>query len=507
MESYGSVTTANGRAENTLSNRAIKFFDQRKISVETLDRFKIYTDNRGGLGEVICFPYFKDGEQVNTKYRGPDKAFQQDRNGFKTFFNSQILDDPEFDKADQAPLVITEGEIDALSFSEAGYDFVMSIPDGAPQEPIGLRDIEDDHKYEYIWNNWEKLKKVKRIILAVDADGPGQALRQDLIDRFGAIRCLEVSYPDGCKDANDVLIGKGFGAVLGIKDKAKSVPIKGLYKFDDYPDEKMPTPIKLQTLPWLNKYLNPYLGAFMVLTGIPSHGKSTLANHIVVDICQSLNCVAAVGSFESRPRPMFLKRLLPTLTGKNEESLTPDDVEGAKRWLNDHIVFIDQEIDYNYDDDADIIWILDRAEEAVLKYSAKVLLLDPWNEIEHKRRRDESETEYTARAIRLMKRFARVHNVLVIVVAHPTKPQGTGGESKPTLYNVSGSSHWYNKADIGVVVHKPEKAANLVGVFVEKIRERFCGKPGKVDLEYDVDFGVYRSPNDYDDGQNELIPG
>jgi Toprim domain len=60
----------------------------------------------------------------------PGKLFWQRPKGRKTFYNSDVLDDPSL-QDDRAALVIVEGEMDCLSVLEAGYPFVVSVPDGA----------------------------------------------------------------------------------------------------------------------------------------------------------------------------------------------------------------------------------------------------------------------------------------------------------------------------------------------------------------------------------------
>ncbi len=68
----------------------------------------------------------------------------------------------------------------------------------------------------------------------------------------------------------------------------------------------------------------------------------------------------------------------------------------------------------------------------------KVLVVDPWNELEHARRPQETETQYTARAIRALKKFAAAYDVLVIVVVHPTKAGGGKEQGELSLYDADG---------------------------------------------------------------------
>ena len=133
------------------------------------------------------------------------------------------------------------------------------------------------------------------------------------------------------------------------------------------------------------------------------------------------------------------------------------------------------------DDEADIDLeaYLELIRVAVVRNGARVVVLDPWNELEHKRRHDETETEYIGRAIRQLKRFAKRHDVSLWVVAHPSKPQ-KGQTGKPGLYDISGSANWANKADYGLIYHRPDKTVNAGTLTVVKVRMGLPGNCGEI---------------------------
>src|SRR5262249_10308003 len=154
----------------------------------------------------------------------------------KTFWNADVLDDPQLGNG--MPLVITEGELDALSAIDSGWPFTVSVPDGAP--PVRKHDIEEHGsdqagKDEFLWNNRERLKRIARFILAVDNDPPGQQLAADLVHRLTAARCLFVEYPFGCKDLNDVLVRHGTAAVSEVLNSAQPYPVRGVYNLSNFP--------------------------------------------------------------------------------------------------------------------------------------------------------------------------------------------------------------------------------------------------------------------------------
>ena len=112
------------------------------------------------------------------------------------------------------------------------------------------------------------------------------------------------------------------------------------------------------------------------------------------------------------------------------------------------------------------------------------MLIDPWNEIEHARRRDETVTDYIARSIRALNRFAQQYGVVVIVIAHPTKDVGKDGTlRRVTLYDIEGSAHWFNKCDHGVVVTRVPDV-DLAEIFIAKVRFQETGEKGTVRLRF-----------------------
>ena len=159
---------------------------------------------------------------------------------------------------------ITEGELDALAAIQAGYPRTVSVPDGAGSN------------LDFVGEMWPLLKDARQVILAGDGDEPGQKLNGELARRFGAARCAWVAYPEGTKDLNDILRLNGEKAVSDAIRGAKPYPIKGLYKLSDYPDVGDPVVYETGFI-CLNPHLKLWRGEFIVITGVPSHGKSRFA--------------------------------------------------------------------------------------------------------------------------------------------------------------------------------------------------------------------------------------
>lgn len=492
-----------------LSQRHLEWLEGRGISVEAVTNTGLYSGKRGpngvepdAEGGILVFPYLENGEELNAKYRGPQKRFWQKQGGKKLLWNRDVLADPSLHDGSH-PLVITEGEMDALAVITAGYPFVVSVPDGAPPArdaqgkliavPDNTYDLdpEDDDKYQFLLNDWELLSKVKSIVIASDADEPGTRLSKELVRRLDKVRCKFVTYPAGAKDMNEVLTAHGAKEVVNLITSAKPFPVSGVYSYNDLPDE---TPLQPVTTGWqaLDEVLMPYTPAFMVVTGFPGQGKSTWTVQLAAQLALYHGWSVALASFEMRIKPYVTTQIINTFVRKRMDAATPDARQTPESFIQRRFCFIAP--DPEEDIDHDLEWLLEKMATAVIRHGVKVCLIDPWNEIDHKRSRDESITEYTGSAIRKLKVFAKRYDVLVIVVAHPDKSARGKDADGIGLHDISDSAHWANKADIGVTVARvgDDPESTSTGIYVKKIRyQPEAGKIGEGLLQYDRERRIF----------------
>jgi twinkle protein len=450
-----------------LSDEHQKWLEARALDLEVATRYGLYTDRQSQAGRDLVIPYRRDGKVVNHKYRGPQKRFRQDPGAPRAFWNEDCLRDATLSGE---PLIVTEGELDALAAIQAGFPRVISVPDGAGSNLDFLGEI------------WPLLKDASHVILAGDADAPGQTLNAELARRFGAARCARIAYPEGTKDLGDILRLKGESAVSDAVRGAKPYPVKGLYKLSEYPDVGEPVTYETGFLN-LNPHLRLWRGEFVVATGVPSHGKSRFTLELVASLAIHHKHRSAIASFEMRIAPYVRDVLREHFIGKAAKDLTLPDKRRADEWIEDAFVFIDQD-PRDESEDATVEWLIEKASDAVVRYGIDWFLLDPWNQVEHKRTHGESEPDYQGRAIRNLKRFARSFDCGVIVVAHPTKDvKLPNGEIRvPNLYDISGSSHWYNAADHGIIV-SGDTATNVREIRIDKSRYRSAGRIGSAFLK------------------------
>jgi len=494
-----------------LSELHQKWLEKRGIDTEVATRLGVYSAKRGQdgqchtdeNGDILAFPFIHNGVEVGVKYRGPKKIFWQKVGKRKQFFNRDILDDPLLQES--TPLIIVEGEMDALAVATAGYPFVVSVPDGAPPARDGDGnlivvsdhthdiDISNDTKFNFLISDWDALSKVKRIIIGVDSDECGQRLANELVRRLDKVRCSFVVFPDDCKDFNDVLVKYGADEVLRIINEAKQYPVEGLYKASDFPPVET---LQTYSTGWteVDEYIKPYTGCFMVIGGFPSHGKSTWSIQFASNMAKLHKWNIAVASFEMQLVPYVTNAIMSCYTGNNIKYAAGSTLSKASEFLEKHFTFIAPNR-ANYNVDHDIEWLLNKMEAAVIREGVRMVLIDPFNEIEHRRNHDESQTEYIGRAIRKLKAFALQYDVLVCVVVHPTKAASHLESKDLSLYNLADSSHWANKADIGIIVGRlgnPE-VDTMTGIYIKKVRyQPDAGSLGTVLLDFDKENRLFR---------------
>ncbi|KAK8641651.1 hypothetical protein V6N13_011035 [Hibiscus sabdariffa] len=496
-----------------LCNQLIGYFAERMISAETLKRNGIM-QKKSGDGIAIAFPYWRKGNLVSCKYRDITKRFWQEKDTEKVLYG---LDDIE----DASDIIIVEGEMDKLAMEEAGFRNCVSVPDGAPPSVSKkeVPDEEQDTKYQYLWNCKEYLEKASNIILATDGDQPGQALAEELARRLGRERCWRVKWPmkndvDRCKDANEVLMYLGPSALQDVIENAELYPIRGLFNFRDFFDEI--DQYYYRTLGYefgvstgwraLDNLYNVVPGELTIVTGVPNSGKSEWIDALLCNLNESVDWKFAFCSMENKVRDHARKLIekyvkkpfFETGYGSNAERMSVQELEEGKKWLSETFCLIRCENDSL----PNIDWVLDLARAAVLRHGVRGLVIDPYNELDHQRRDNQTETEYVSQMLTKIKRFAQHHSCHVWFVAHPRQLHHWVG-SPPNLYDISGSAHFINKCDNGIVIHRNRDPlagpVDLVQVCVRKVRNKVIGNIGDAYLSYDRVTGVYKSVSEPQD--------
>lgn len=479
--STSAITVVSQEAYGCMTDRAASWLEGRGIDPELASRIGIVSVTQRDGSEWIAFPYVKDGEVINRKYRSLDrKDFRMDPGRPQAWFNGDVITDKSLEAH---PLVVTEGEIDAVIAIQCGFVRAVSVPGGAPST-VGC---DGNAKYAFIADTLDDLRGTREVILAVDGDKPGMNLMHDISIRIGRGRCKYVTYPDGCKDLNDVYRDYGSAGVSDVLNNSRWCHVPGLFIMSELPPVPFVKPYDT-LINGLSDHYRIRKCDFTVVTGVPGSGKSTFVNDIASRMAWNHGWRTCFASFEQHPQIDHRRALRTWHSKKLEKYMASDEIAAADKWIDQFFSFVVQEEDA----DADLEWLLDKLASAVIRFGADICVIDPWNEMDHALPNGQSQTDYIGYAIRQLKKFARKWNVHVIVVAHPAKllRDKEGKMPIPSLYDINGSANWANKCDVGIIVHNcsTEEDGEHTIIRVAKTRYRDqIGVPGDVPVRFDRD--------------------
>jgi twinkle protein len=477
------------------------WLNTRGISPATADKMKLFAAEKffhkmGKVTPAIGFPYYRRGSLVATKYRSINgKDFTQDMGGAHDFFGIDNI------VAGQ-PIIIVEGEMDALSAIEAGLNNVLSVPGGAPMK---LADPKADEKrFAFIHNAQQVLDNAPYVILATDQDASGQVLAEELARRIGKEKCRIAKFDK--KDLNEILMDddptlddRPSNIIKKIIEDAQPYPIAGLSAASSFLD-------RLNTLyskgtgkgvsTGYDSVDNIYTVApsqLTVVTGYPSSGKSNFVDQLMVNIGRKSGWKFAICSFENQPE-IHISRLMEIYTKKRffdgKERMTQAEHDEAFKWVNEHFVFIDT----NGDEPSSLDSILSRAATAVKSMGISGIVIDPYNYIEMNKA-NSTETEAISSMLTRVQKFCKTHSVHTWFVAHPSKINRSGvDQPRPDGMSISGSMAWWAKTDCGITVHRGD---GCVEIAVWKCRYRWVGQQGETTLLYNKTSGTYEEHLDH----------
>lgn len=472
--------TEAGPTEKLLTWFASRGIPPAIVKRRQIESREVILPQTGKLTRCIAFPYFRNGEVVNVKYRSADKLFRMESGAELTFYGLDDLD-PEC-------VVIVEGEPDCLAVETAGISSVLSVPNGTGTNLDILTGVES------------QFEQVKKFIIAGDSDPAGRQLQQELVRRLGAERCWRTEWPEGCKDANEVLMKHGADEVRRCIDKSRPVPIEGAFEVLDILDSlgelyDFGRPRGLDP-GWSNlrEYYQPRCGQWTVITGSPGAGKSAFLRALLVNLALEADWQFAIFPPEDLPPAEYVSQLIEVYLGKPfddgpTQRMSKAEMLEAAEWVHDHFVILNPSDDFR-----DFDSLLKLAKQMVYRRGINGFVIDPWNEIEHQRSAAMSETQYIEACLVKMRAFSQLHGLHNWIIAHPTKlsKNESGVYPVATLYDVAGSAHWFNKADFGLSIWRDKSDDKTpVEIHVQKVRSRWCGQLGMVQLYYSKVTGQY----------------
>lgn len=464
-----------------LTDRIIKWFSDRGISEPTLIHWKIgesleYFPQVGKKRRAINFNYYRENDLVNVKYRDGQKNFKMVSGAELIFYGLDNI--KTMDK-----IYIVEGEIDALSLHEAGIYSVCSVPNGASK---------GNQRLEYLDNCFEYFKDKKEIVLCTDNDSPGIQLRKELARRFGAYRCKYVDFGD-YKDANEILVTKGGETLRNVIKMAKNFPLEGVLNIENIWQSVLnynENGVKNYSvgLPNADNYFKMSFGEWSVVTGIPNSGKSDVMDQICCNLALKYDMRCAMFAPESFPYEGHIKRIANKL---NETNCNNSQLNQTKDFIQDHFFWVKIDLE-----NLTLKGILNSFRELVFQKGINVFVIDPWNMLDHSAQRDYS---YIGRSLSEITQFCQQTNTHLFLVAHPRKIESENGTyKKPTLYDISGSADFFNKAYNGLIVYrcigqKTKYESDIVKIYIEKVKRKENGQLGEFDIAPDFrNGGIYK---------------
>ena len=454
--------------EINISQKAEDWFKGRGISSKTLFDLGIgegleYMPQTGKVENTIQFNYYIGGELVNIKYRDGRKNFKLYKGAEKVFYNIDATNGYD-------SVYIVEGEMDVLSFHEAGIKNCISVPNGATLNSNNL---------DYLDSCIDYFADKEKIIIAVDSDEAGQALQSELVRRLGAELCYTLDFKD-CKDANEYLQKYGKEELAKRVHSAKAIPLENVLTYREIEadvEDFVFNGFKPGYQIGINNFdeiFSTYTGQFITVTGIPSSGKSDFVDQMAVGYNLNYGWKTAFASPENKPTYLHAHKLIRKLwQGMPDKS----DV-GSDKWnnisshINDNFFFIEMDR-YSLDS------VLRKGAELVKRKGIKCLVIDPYNKVRDTDAKTEDVNKYTLEYLQKIETFCKKFDVLVIIVAHPTKmyKNAEGKIEEPTMYNIKGGGEWYDASYHGILVHR-DYEAKTVKAKVLKVKFQNLGENG-----------------------------
>lgn len=438
------------------------------------------------------FEYTFRGEVVNTKRRwsdGEKKGFNVEGGSILIPFGYdqavQKLDELGDDETMQ--LVITEGEVDALSCIEAGW-LAISMPNGANQN------------FDWATNAEPLIKSPKvEIILATDNDTAGINIEKVLASMIGKHRCWRIGYPDGAKDANETLESHGKDMLNACLIGAERYPVEGIIQPKTiYRDlERLYHGLGVERVkptgwPYLDALWTFAEGQTTLFYGVPGSGKSEFVDNLIVNLCRKYNYHAAVFSPEYFPPERYMVKWVEKYSGGNffygDGRISELELPEYARWVDNHLSILMPE-EFTVDS------LLELASVEVYRNRTKILLLDNWAKMVQDNDRI-SETKWIGQELSKLINWGRNHECAVFIVNHPTKllRRSDGNYIKPRPYDMAGSAHWYNQADGIICVWRDMvEPRNPVEIDVQKVRYKEIGVEGTAYMEFNRYNSTYRN--------------
>lgn len=472
IRTYKPVTYKKPNIKTTdLSRAAIDYMAERGISLQTLNDWRVKQGIWKGM-DVFVFQYFDDKNELQyVSYREIKKDGLKggcEPNTKQILWGMWHIDTSK-------PVVITEGQPDAMAVWEAGYKNVVSVPSGC-------------NSFTWIDNCWEWLQKVQEFIIFGDNDAPGRKMIEELCIRLGKHRTKVIEHR--CKDADEVLIYQGKDEILrliseaiertptGIIDMSK-VQYEGVKDEDGIPTGFYGLDSAIEDLK---------LGQLSIFFGRNSEGKSTAVSQM---ICNAIDHDIPVFLYSGE---MGTQRILNWLfrqaIGDEQDYLKfvktkyrfkaevkPEAVKALTQWMSGKFFTFDKAV-MNVRKDTDALFEV--MGMAVKRYGCKLIIID--NLMSALEDKADSANADQSNFTQQCKDFAEAYKTHVMLVCHPNKVKKR--DEKLEKEDVSGSANITNKADIVISIERQFRENRDCDTLLRLLKDRENGKYAEVKLMF-----------------------
>ncbi len=479
----------------TDKSKVYAYFEQRKISRETLDALDVRQDSEGNAvfnyydtNDVLTMVKYKPSHKVQ---HGQAKCWcQQNSDTAPLLFNMNRINV-------NSPLLICEGEPDCLSAIEAGFKNAVSVPLGSSN-------------LHWIDENLEWLDQFESIIICADNDDAGVKMQKECVPRLGSWRTKVVDIPAipigntgrVTKDLNEILYVCGKDKVLELILDAKDSPVPSVADLSDvepteYEDvDGVTTGLKAID----DELMRLFFGTLTIVSGQPGSGKSSLLTQLA---CNSLDNDIGTWLF-SGELPNGVEKSWFNYIFAGPRNIT-DAISRRgnpyKKISTTTLAEINKTYKgrwHIYRDDYDNILdkLIASMTDTVRKYGARCLILDNFMCIDTET--SEEELRSQTDTIKKLIEFAKKYQVAVILVCHPRKMDAG---TNVGIYDIAGTSNIVNLAHRTIGLRRvtdaerenaakySEKRRQLLkyDVIVTIVKDRMFGRQN-------IDVGLYYDP-------------
>lgn len=509
-------------------SKVYEYFKLRKISKETIDYCDVRQDEQGNT----VFNYYDTNDVLTmVKYR-PSRKIEKGEN--KTWCQKGADTTPLLFNMNRIntskPLLITEGEPDAMSAIESGFTNTVSVPLGAGN-------------YHWIEECWEWLEQFDSIIICSDNDEAGIKMQKEVVYRLGSWRCKIVDVPRfyqydndkkvRIKDLNEVLYYFGKEKVMEIIVNASDTPVDSVFDYSEIKNIDLDNIDGIYTgfKAFDNKLMKLFYGSFNIVTGINGSGKSSFLSQLV---CQALEQDKNVWMY-SGELPNFQTKNWINYVLAGQRNIMEKQINDAPFWKVTNQAQIEMNKHYKgklfiYKDGYShkVPDLLRSMEDSIRKYGAKLIIIDNLTSVNlecNENNKYNKQEEFITQCIDIAKKY----NVTVILVCHPHKIETMRRLTKMdvqgisaiidlahriiSLYRVSpddkkgtpkkNGKGWLKepvKYDVLVDILKDRMLGYegySVGLFYDRPSRRFFTNEKDLDYKYEWDTNTYNTPLPY----------